>query len=182
MMCINWCAAFANARAAASRGGDYGGTMQSDLLEELRARKPEIQAHWAELLRVEPVTTPLAYPEALAHLISWTLDEIFHALAGAARHRTAHSRHLADKPNCPCGRNPLLAYFSSAEKVMQEALILAQSQQPHLEPAARDAALLELNLVLRTVARREIEAFCGVCQHRFEKQPAPCPLPHHAHA
>lgn len=158
--------------------------MQSDLLEALRAHKSEIRAHWAELLRVEPVTTPLAYPDALAHLISWTLDEIFKALAaGPVRTRATHPRSPAERPACPCGRNPLLAYFSSAEKVMQEALILAQSNQPHLDPGARDAALYELNLVLRSVARREIEAFCGVCQHRFEKVPAECAgATHQVHA
>lgn len=141
--------------------------MQSELLSALRARHLEIRSRWAELLRVEPVNTPLAHPEALAHLIDWTLEEIFHELA------TATARWHADsagerRVECPCGRNPLLAYFSSAGQVLQEALILLQASMPTLDPLERDAALSELKLVLRSVANREIEAFCGVCQHRLQ--------------
>lgn len=143
--------------------------MQAELLEALRSRHDEIRARWAELLRVEPVTTPLACPEALTHLIDWTLAEIFRGLtSGTLRRRPPSPTGSHDRPDCPCGRNPLLAYFSAAERVMQEALVLVQAGLPHLDPIERDTALEELNLVLRNVARREIEAFCGVCQHRFE--------------
>lgn len=141
--------------------------MQSDLLSALRARHLEIRSRWAELLRVEPVNTPLAHPEALAHLIDWTLEEIFHDLATAASRRHAGSSDER-RVECPCGRNPLLAYFSSAGQVLQEALILLQASMPGLDPLERDAALAELKLVLRSVANREIEAFCGVCQHRLQ--------------
>jgi hypothetical protein len=48
---------------------------------------------------------------------------------------------------------------------MREALILAQAAMTTLSPLERDAALEELNLVLAQIARQEIEAFCGVCQH-----------------
>jgi hypothetical protein len=144
--------------------------MQTGLLVELRAREAEIHGRWAELLRIEPVNTPLAHPDALAHLIDWTLAEIFRELATASRRRrTTH--HHASTPNrslCACGRNPLLAYFEAAGQALREALILAQATHPTLDPVERDASLEELNLILNDVARREIEAFCGVCQHRLK--------------
>jgi hypothetical protein len=150
--------------------------MQSELLDALRARAPEIRARWAELLRVEPVNTPLAHPEALAHLIDWTIEDIFQGLAAVGPTRHGSQVLLpSSRPECPCGRNPLLAYFHAAEQVMREALVLVQSEIPHLDPLERDASLLELNLVLRNVARREIETFCGVCQHRRETLHATCP-------
>jgi hypothetical protein len=142
--------------------------MQAELLAALRARRAEIRARWAELLKVEPVNTPLAQPDALAHLIDWTLEEIYRGLLHATprrRHGNVVPGHF--RPDCPCGRNPLLAYFAIAEQALQEALILVQAGLPHLDPLERDAAMEELNLVLRHVARREIETFCGVCQHRM---------------
>ena len=149
--------------------------MQTELLGALRARQMEIRDRWAELLRVEPVNTPLAYPEALAHLIEWTMAEIFRDLTSGRR---SHSPdHHAGAPNrglCACGRNPLLAYFDAADQAWREALILAQSTSPLLDPIERDASLEELNLVLHDVARHEIEAFCGVCQHRAKSENATC--------
>jgi hypothetical protein len=83
----------------------------------------------------------------------------------SARRRGRHAK--ADyHPVCPCGRNPLLAYFAAGEQALREALILAQVAMSHLEPIERDASLLELNLALQFIARREIEAFCGICQFR----------------
>jgi hypothetical protein len=158
--------------------------MQSDLLGALRARQPEIRARWAELLRVEPVSTPLAHPGALAHLIDWTLAEIFRGLAtGGPRRRLAHG-HVST-PNrslCACGKNPLLAYFDAAGQAVREALVLVQATLPSLDPIERDTSLEELNLVLAQVSRHEIEAFCGVCQHRLKRDEAPgCPnVPAHA--
>jgi hypothetical protein len=139
--------------------------MQAVVLEALRARRAEIRARWSELLRVEPVNTPLAHPDALAHLIDWTLDEIFRAILLAAPRRR-HSAVSAARPDCPCGRNPLLVYFDIAGQALREALIFAQAALPHLDPVERDAALYELNAALRHVAHREIETFCGVCQYR----------------
>ncbi len=114
--------------------------MQAELLAALRARRVEIRARWAELLRVEPVNTPLAQPDALAHLIDWTLEEIFRGLLHATprrRHSNVVQGHF--RPECPCGRNPLLAYFAIAEQALQEALILVQASLPHLDPLERDA-------------------------------------------
>jgi len=143
--------------------------MQEPLISALRIRRPHVREHWEALLRAEPVSTPLGYPDALVHLIDWTLDEIFTALGNPlARHRAGAAARLALKhrPECPCGRNPLLAYFVAGEQAMREALVLAQAASAPLDPLERDASFDELNLVLQHISRREIEAFCGVCQYR----------------
>ena len=157
--------------------------MQTGLLAELRAREAEIHGRWAELLRVEPVNTPLAHPDALSHLIDWTLAEIFRELAtGPRRRRNHHAAFTSNRSLCVCGRNPLLAYFDAAGQALREALIFAQATHAPLDPVERDASLDELNFILNEVARREIEAFCGVCQHRLKPhEHSECPaVPAHA--
>lgn len=142
--------------------------MQETLVSALRAQRPHVRSHWEALLRVEPVGSPLGHPDALVHLIDWTLDEIFTAIANPlARHRSGHNRvHAEEPPHCPCGRNPLLAYFAAGEQAMHEALVLSQASTANLDPLERDASFHELNIVLQQISRREIDAFCGVCQFR----------------
>jgi len=142
--------------------------MQESIIGALRDQRPHLLANWESLLRVEPVGSPLGNPDALVHLIDWSLDEIFATLTNPlARHRVVHHRLRLDLPApCPCGRNPLLAYFTAGEQALHEALILAQATAPELDPLERDAAFAELDMALRHIARREIESFCGVCQFR----------------
>lgn len=125
---------------------------------------------------MEPVGSPLGHPDALVHLIDWTLDEIFTGLTNPlARHRASRTRFHADEaPHCACGRNPLLAYFAAGEQAMYEALVLTQAASTDLDPIERDAAFSELNLLLQQIARREIEAFCGVCQFRVRDDQREC--------
>lgn len=142
--------------------------MQEPLVRALRSQLPQIRERWKALLHAEPVHTPLAYPDTLVHLLDWTLDEIFTGLTTLSLRRHM-SRKLGSRDyrgECPCGRNPLLTYFAAGEQAMREALVLAQAALPSLEPIERDASLEELDLVFRQIARREIESFCGVCQHR----------------
>jgi hypothetical protein len=135
-------------------------------MQALRALRFQTRTRWEALLRTERTNSPLAHPDSLVHLLDWTLDEIFRALERPAGHRRA-ARLAADyRHHCPCGRNPLLAYLAAGEQAMREALILAQSAMTGLSPVERDVALEELNLVLAQISRQEIEAFCGVCQHR----------------
>jgi hypothetical protein len=142
--------------------------MQEALVTALRAQRSLIREQWEALLRVEPVTSPLGHPDSLVHMLEWTLDEIFAGLTNPlARHRIGRVRvgHEAPLP-CPCGRNPLLAYFAAGEQAMREALVLAQAEASALDPIERDVSFEELNLILQQISRREIEAFCGVCQFR----------------
>lgn len=132
----------------------------------LSARRPQIRARWEDLLRAEKATTPLANPDALVHLIDWTLDEVYRTLQSLPSRRRPLRALTRSDIDCPCGRNPLLTYFAAGEQALQESLVLSQAQCLHLEPVARDTALHELNLTLRHIARREIGAFCALCQLR----------------
>jgi hypothetical protein len=123
-----------------------------------------MRARWEALLRAEPVTTPLGLPDTLVHLIDTTLEQILTMIETSDE--LPESTTGTQGPHCPCGRNPLLAYFAAAKQATREGLILAQAASAPLDPAARDASLDELNAVLNLISRREIEAFCGVCQFR----------------
>lgn len=150
--------------------------MHSSLLRELQQRRFSIRARWEALLRTEPVTSPLAHPDALVHLIDTTLGEIFSALESStcsSPHAGSHSAF--DDHHCPCGRNPLLAYFSAGKQAVLEGLILAQAASAPLDPVHRDASLEELTGIVREIATREIEAFCGLCQFRHLALAAPAP-------
>lgn len=142
--------------------------MQESLLNSLCARRSAIHARWETLLRTERVTTPLAYPDALVHLIEWALDQIFVALRDPAiRKKADHvSVRAMARPECFCGRSPLLAFFIAGEQALLEALVLEQAAHLPIDPHERDGALNELYYVLRTMARREVDAFCSVCQYR----------------
>jgi hypothetical protein len=147
--------------------------MQTSLLSDLRSRKPEIRARWADLLHVEPVSTPLANPDALVHLINWSLQEIFRSLPQAEPSHHVPPEKAGFRSLCPCGRNPLLAYFIAGQQALREALILVQATTDSLDPLERDISLHELNRTFDEIARREIESFCGVCQYRTTKEEPP---------
>ena len=142
--------------------------MQDELVRALRARRAEIHARWEALLRIERVNTPLANPDALVFMIDWTLDECFASLRPLVTHarRVSGAEPVHSKPECPCGRNPLLAYFAAGEQAIEEALILEQARASAVDPIQRDASFAELKFTVREIARREIEAFCSVCQFR----------------
>jgi hypothetical protein len=153
--------------------------MQDEFVRALIARRREIHARWEVLLRIERVNTPLANPDALVFMIDWTLDEVFNALRHAPAKRRQTAAH--DRPECPCGRNPLLVYFSAGCQALEEALVLVQAETPGLDPDERDSGFASLKLVMREISRREIESFCAICQYRAH--PAAAPAAHlHAHA
>ena len=147
--------------------------MRTQLVEMLRDRRVDIRGRWTDLLRADRASSPLAHPETLLHLIDWTLEEIERALLNPAqRHRVGRGHRVDCQHECDCQRNPFLAYFGAGEQAVREALVLAQAATPALSPGERDAALEELNVVLHVVAQREIEAFCGLCQHREPRSPS----------
>ena len=150
------------------------GAMQDTLVHSLRSQLPQIRERWRTVLHAEPVNTPLANPDALVHLLDWTLEEIFRGLATLSSRRRVGRKPTCPnyRPECGCGRNPLLTYFAAGEQAMREALVLAQAASPTLDPIERDASLEELDLVFHHIACREIESFCGVCQHRQEARTA----------
>jgi hypothetical protein len=146
--------------------------MESGVIERLEALRPEVKAKWETLLRVEPVSSPLAAPDTLVHLIDWTLDALFDSL------RPPHGRRRAGRAGfsvadcaalCPCGRNPLLAYFVAGEQAVLETLVLVQARHGH-QDSAQSLVVLELKHALAGLARKEIEAFCAVCQYRQQRR------------
>jgi hypothetical protein len=138
--------------------------MHEIVVRALREQRARIRARWEDLLRIQRTTSPLANPDTLVHLLDLTLDELLASIEAAESRRRA-PRHHAEIV-CPCGRNPLLFYFSAGRQAVREALVLAQAASPGLSPASRDAALAILDAAYGEIARREIEAFCGVCQLR----------------
>lgn len=165
MRAVKPCAHLGNRRGATVIWQAHNVRMQDELVRALRARRAEIHARWEALLRIEKVNTPLANPDALVFMIDWTLDECFASLRPLhARRRNGHE--VFAKPDCPCGRNPLLTYFAAGEQAIEEALILEQASASSIDPVERDDAFAELKRTVREIARREIEAFCSVCQFR----------------
>ncbi len=143
--------------------------MQEALVRALSSRRRDIRARWEALLRIERINTPLANPEALVFMLDWTLDEVFSAL----QHPHKGRRSFSHPAVCPCGRNPLLAYFAAGKQALVEALVLVQAEHhAELHPAERDEAMSELKGCVHEITRREIEAFCAVCQFRHDAHPA----------
>lgn len=141
--------------------------MAAALLAALAGRRPEIRAQWEALLRTEPFPTPLGQPDALVHLIDPTLDEFFAALARALDRPAGSSSYTpATRPTCPCGRNPLLAFFIAGEQALHEALILSQSAAGTMNATERDFGFLTVDATLRQIAHREVDALCSICLTR----------------
>ncbi len=134
------------------------------MLHALMAQRADIHLRWEALLRVEPVNSPLGQPDALKHMVDYTLDTLFAALK-TPRPRPPHSSCAAKRALCPCGRNPLLAYFVAGEQALLETLILLQGTIADTVEN-RTAAAATLKEVLAQTAHREIETFCAVCQFR----------------
>jgi hypothetical protein len=145
--------------------------VQADVIAALAARHPGIRDRWEVLLRADKACSPLASPDALVHLIDWTLAELERTLRGLPTRRRPLRPLGRGELDCPCGHNPLLVYFAAGEQALQESLVLAQSRRPGLTALERDAELGELNLALRHLAHREIGAFCALCQLRGREFP-----------
>jgi hypothetical protein len=156
-------------------------SVDTEVMRALAAHRPEIRASWENLLRLERASSALANPDTLVHLLDTTLDGIFRDL-----HDWSPRRHptRAHAPHCPCGRNPLLAYFAAGRQALREGLIVAQAASPQLTAEQRDTAFAGIEHVFGHIERREIESFCAVCQFRIPTHTGTShaghgPLPHH---
>ena len=139
--------------------------MHDSLLRALAQHRPSLRTRWEALLRAERISSPLANPDTLVFMMDYTLDRLLDEL------RQPRSRRRADdRPPCPCGRNPLLAYFQTAEQAIIETLFVNEGELT-AEPSSRAVALDAVKQSIRVVGRREIESFCAVCQHQAQ---APC--------
>lgn len=154
--------------------------MQDGLMRALLSYRPTLRQRWETLLRAERATSPLANPDALVFLMDWTLDGLFEDLRNAPSRRRCPSRPgtaQSAPPPCPCGLNPLIAYFQTAEKALEDTYCHDIPDTHLLTCLEREAALLELKLVLQGVARREIESFCAVCLHSERSSTHPSAAP-----
>jgi len=140
--------------------------MHDNMLRNLQALRPTILERWESLLRSEPVTSPLANPDSLVYLMDWTLDRFFAVLRGPLARRRIAERgsnkpaYIEERALCACKMNPLLAYFTTAEQALVQAIL------PSLQPRERESVLSSVRLAMQAVAKREIDTFCAVCQRR----------------
>lgn len=138
--------------------------MTEDLLHSLLELRPALRERWEALLRAAPAVSPLGHPDALIHMMDWTLDNFFNSLhAAVSRGRADSSRSgTAKEPGlaaCACGQNPLTVYFVTAECALVEVAL------PLLVTSERIASLGKIRAVLQRIANEEIEKFCAICQH-----------------
>jgi|SRR6187551_2005088 len=135
--------------------------MDAAIYRALLDHRPTIRSQWEKVLRLDRGSSPLARPATLVYLLDTTLDEIFAILPDWSVRR--HPSRM-DAPPCPCGRNPFLAYFAAGRQAMHEGLVTVQARDAALTKHARDEAFACLDQAFQHLARREIEAFCQVCQ------------------
>lgn len=141
--------------------------MTPDVIDALTARQPQIRERWAVLLRLEPVTTALALPDAMVHLIPESLHAILHAVGKAHPGKlTLKAARAVALPVCGCNRNPYLAHFKAGEQALLEAVVSIQAELPPDRRTEQDLA--DVVGATRRLAGEEIEAFCGICTHRGE--------------
>jgi len=138
--------------------------MQSSAVHALQQHRPTLRKRWEDLLRAERVTSAMAHPDSLVHLMDWTLDRLFEEL----RHPSL-VRHDGQPPafpsSCECGLNPLLTYFATAEQAILETLLAVIEACPDTTRLQRAASLEEWKRAFDDVACHEISSFCAVCQH-----------------
>jgi hypothetical protein len=101
-------------------------------------------------------------------VIDWTLDKVFAELRSRkAYHSTGvPSGVKALRAHCECGQNPFLHNFLAGEQALVEALMDVQAEEPSLDPVHRDSAVAELYMVIRGIARSEVELLCSFCKSR----------------
>lgn len=143
---------------------DSIGGMSPQVIELLRTRRDAIQQRWCALLRIEPVNTPLANPDILAHLVPESLDRMLALLAKASRAPASLQTARLTLPACDCGNNPYRAYYIAGEQALTEEFVLWETAQP--ERQRRESELAAVIFFIRRLAQADIDDFCGACsQH-----------------
>ncbi len=145
--------------------------MHDGFLRALQTQRPDLRQRWEALLRNERVSSPMAHPDTLVHLMDWTLDRLLDELRQPQfRRHTGNSVARSVGLGCVCGKNPLLTYFSTAEQAIVETLFIDEAELSELSGTERSASLQDLKAALHAVARREIDSFCAVCQSRVRHE------------
>jgi hypothetical protein len=132
--------------------------MRSRLAVLLHAQRTPLKAEWRCRLRIEPVSTPLANPDTLVYLMDETLTQLEALVRDrpASRWLRLRKTHLEPlRSLCPCGLNPLLAYFVTGV----EALDAILSTDGYLT----GEEIFTLCQGWHFLAQSEIEALCEGC-------------------
>jgi hypothetical protein len=132
--------------------------MRSRLATLLRLHRPRLKAEWRRLLWMEPVSTPLANPDTLVYLMDETLTQLESILRTQHTPRWLKLRKTHLEPlrsYCPCGLNPLLAYFSTGVEALDTVLTVAASL------TKEEKAIFYQGW--HFLAQGEIQALCGGC-------------------
>ena len=137
--------------------------MDKVYLKAFQKERTHLHDSWASLLRLEPISSALAHPDTLVHMINLTIEELYTGIDALGEGKLPP--HEPD-PTCACGMNPFLTYFSVGRQAIQEAFVIGETQIPLLQRGERDEAFEQLEYAYRTLAAREIRAFCGLCQYR----------------
>jgi hypothetical protein len=132
--------------------------MHSRLAVLLHAQRTPLKVEWRRRLRIEPTSTPLANPDTLVYLMDETLIQLESLVRArpAPRWLRLRKTHLGPlRSLCPCGLNPLLAYFSTGV----EALDAVLSTDGYLT----GEEISTLCQGWHFLAQSEIEALCEGC-------------------
>lgn len=132
------------------------GRMNERSLRLLLAHRATLHSQWAARLRATPFTSPLGHPDTLVHLMDRTLDQVFEALQHPAPRRRQPTR---PRDYCPCGQNPLVAYFDTAFLAFETTLARCADETPITRDDVDD-----VKRVLTRIARNDILTFCGLCR------------------
>ncbi len=145
--------------------------MHDGFLRALQTQRPNLRQRWEALLRAERVSSPMAHPDTLVHLMDWTLDRLLDELNQPHfRRPLENSAARSVGLGCVCGKNPLLTYFSTAELAIVETLLVDEKDLANIDGVERSHSLDQLKAALHAVARREIDSFCAVCQSRVRHE------------
>ena len=129
------------------------------LLDRHRAR---LLGRWREGLRALPPSSALAAPDLLLPLMAPALarvrEEAGRSLAAAGEDAAVVAAH------CPCGLNPLTAFYLTGECATFDVLWSRPDALARLPAAEREAACRALTQAWRRVAADEIALFCGACR------------------
>jgi hypothetical protein len=139
-------------------------SMSPRLMQAVRRRSAAIRQRWEVLLRLERISSPLANPDTLVHLMPASIDQIL-TLAGDPPFcdATMTSAVAHKLPTCDCGYNPYLAFYIAGEQALVEAVVWTQSESAD---RARESDVAAVIAASRSFARDEIDTFCGMCMHR----------------
>ncbi len=147
--------------------------MQATTLRLLKTLLLNVRRHWEVRLRAIPPSSPLANPNTLVFMMDRTLNEVFHQPA-RKKHVVAERQLEPLSPHhraelCACGLNPLLAYFETAERALNECGADLQSEfAPDLREEF-DQRLSQAKRNLALIAQREVESLCGSCRRRSDR-------------